>query len=520
MLDLLVQGAPLFFTFETILLTAMGIVAGLMIGVLPGLGPLMGIVLMLPVAFHLPPISAMGMLIAIYVGGSAGGSISAILLRIPGTPLAAATLFDGYPMAQKGRSQDAIGLSISASALGGLVGGMVLLFFSPLLAKFALRFAPPEYAAMALLGLMTIAIVSDGSAIKGMLAGALGLALASIGTDEFTQAYRFTFGNFNLSSGPHLVAVVVGLFALSELFFQIERGGFLEHPKIQKLKVSFRGIRLALSHKINLVRSALIGTFLGAIPGAGGDVSAFISYAVAKRAAGPDAGFGTGAEGGVVATEAANNGCCGGALIPTLSLGIPGDASTAVLLGALYLLGFFPGPELFRYNPDIAGGIFIAYIMGNIALLVLGIVLVPFFGSVLKLQKAWLLPGVLLLSTIGTFALQNSVFDLWVMFTFGVIGYLLRKSSYPLAPILIGMILGPILENNFRRALLISRDGPMIFVERPISAIILSIVTIMLLYVIYDTIRSAKSKNKAQKAKDHMQAAVETYKKRHPHTSD
>ena len=222
----------------------------------------------------------------------------------------------------------------------------------------------------------------------------------------------------------------------------------------------------------------------------------------------------------MVATEAANNGCCGGALIPTLSLGIPGDASTAVLLGALYLLGFFPGPELFRYNPDIAGGIFIAYIMGNIALLVLGIVLVPFFGSVLKLQKAWLLPGVLLLSTIGTFSLQNSVFDLWVMFTFGVIGYLLRKSSYPLAPILIGMILGPILENNFRRALLISRDGPMIFVERPISAVILSIVTIMLLYVIYDTIRSAKSKNKAQKANDHMQTAVETYKESHPQTSD
>nr|WP_319390018.1 tripartite tricarboxylate transporter permease [uncultured Cohaesibacter sp.] len=512
MLDLLVHGAPLFFTLESMALTILGIVAGLMIGVLPGLGPLMGIVLMLPVAFHLPPISAMGMLIAIYVGGSAGGSISAILLRIPGTPLAAATLFDGYPMAQKGRSQDAIGMSISASSLGGLIGGMVLLFFSPLLAKFALRFAPPEYAAMALLGLMTIAIVSEGSAIKGMIAGAFGLALASIGTDEFTQAYRFTFGNFNLTSGPHLVAVVVGLFALSELFFQIERGGFLDHPQIQRLRVSFRGVRLTLNHKLNLIRSALIGTFLGAIPGAGGDVSAFISYAVAKRVAGPDAGFGEGAEGGVVATEAANNGCCGGALIPTLSLGIPGDASTAVLLGALYLLGFFPGPELFRYHPDIAGGIFIAYLMGNIALLVLGIVLVPFFGSVLKLQKAWLLPGVLLLSTIGTYALQNSIFDLWVMFTFGVIGYGLRKAHYPLAPILIGMILGPILENNFRRALLISRDGPMIFLERPIAATILTVVAVMMVYVVFDTVRSGLKKREAEKHKTHLDETIETYK--------
>ena len=341
------------------------------------------------------------------------------------------------------------------------------------------------------------------------------LALASIGTDEFTQAYRFTFGNFNLTSGPHLVAVVVGLFALSELFVQIERGGFLEHPQIQKLRVSFRGIRLTLGHKLNLIRSALIGTFLGAIPGAGGDVSAFISYAVAKRVAGPDAGFGEGAEGGVIATEAANNGCCGGALIPTLSLGIPGDASTAVLLGALYLLGFFPGPELFRYHPDIAGGIFIAYLMGNLALLVLGIVLVPFFGSVLKLQKAWLLPGVLLLSTIGTFALQNSVFDLWVMFTFGVIGYVLRKARYPLAPILIGMILGPILENNFRRALLISRDGPMIFIERPIAAVILSIVAIMLVYVVYDTIRSSRRKHQADHNQQNLEQSVKDFKESH-----
>jgi putative tricarboxylic transport membrane protein len=492
MFQLLSEGAPLFFTFEAILLTIVGVIAGLLIGVLPGLGPLMGIVLMLPVAFHLPPIPAMAMLIAIQVGGSAGGSISAILLRIPGTPLAAATLFDGYPLAQKGRSQDAIGLSITASSLGGLIGGMVLIFFSPILAAFALNFAPPEYAAMAVLGLLTIAIVSEGSAIKGLIAGGFGLILATIGTDEFTNAYRFTFGNFNLTSGPHIVAVVVGLFALSELFCQIESGDFLKRPVIQKLTISFRALRLIAKHKVNVVRSALIGTFLGAIPGAGGDVSAFISYAVAKRMSKPEEGYGEGAEGGVVATEAANNGCCGGALIPTLSLGIPGDASTAVLLGALFLLGFFPGPELFRYNPDIAGGIFLAYLFGNVVLLVAGIVLVPFFGAVLKVPKAWLLPAVLLLSMMGTYSLQNSIFDLWVMFFFGAVGYLLRKGNYPLAPIIIGMILGPVLENNLRRSLLISQDGLMIFVERPISATILAIVAIMLAYVVYTTVRPAK----------------------------
>ena len=502
MLDLLIQGAPLFFTWQAVLLTAAGIVAGLFIGVLPGLGPLMGIVLMLPVAFHLPPIPAMGMLIAIYVGGSAGGSISAILLRIPGTPLAAATLFDGYPMAQKGRSQDAIGLSIIASSLGGLLAGCVLLFFSPLLAAFALRFGPPEYAAMALFGLLTIAIVSEGSTIKGMVTGAFGLAIATMGTDEFTNAYRFTFGNFNLTSGPHIVPVVVGLFALSEVFVQIEGGDLTASPKIQRLRVSFRALRLILAHKVNLVRSAMIGTFMGAIPGAGGDVSAFVSYAVARRLAGPDEGYGEGAEGGVVATEAANNGCCGGALIPSLSLGIPGDASTAVLLAALFLLGFFPGPELFQYNADIAGGIFIAYLIGNVVLLIAGIVLVPFFGSVLKLPKAWLLPAVILLSTMGTYALQNSVFDLWVMLVFGAVGYLLRRANYPLAPIIIGMILGPVLENNLRRSLLISRDGLQIFIDRPISATILGMTGVLLAYVVITLIRGAPKAAKEEESSD------------------
>jgi putative tricarboxylic transport membrane protein len=451
----------------------------------------MGIVLLLPVAFHLPPIAAMGMLIAIYVGGSAGGSVSAILLRIPGTPLAAATLFDGYPMAQKGRAQDAVGLAITASAAGGLIGGLVLIFFSPMLAKFALRFAPPEYFAMALLGVLTISLVSEGSALKGLLVGGLGLFLATIGTDEFTNAYRFTFGNFNLSSGPHIVAVVVGLFALSEVFFQIEAGGLLTRPNVQQLRVSFRSMRLLMSHKLNLLRSSLIGTFFGAIPGAGGDVSAFISYATAKRFSRPEERYGEGAEGGVVATEAANNGCCGGALIPTLSLGIPGDASTAVLMGALVLLGFFPGPDLFRDHPDIAGGIFVAYLMGNVILLALGTLLAPVFGRVLKVPKAWLLPAVLLLSTLGTYSLQNSLFDLWVMLVFGVVGYVLRRANFPLAPLIIGMILGSVMEANFRRALLLSHDGMWIFVQRPIAAAIIVIDVMLLVSIVWSTIRAS-----------------------------
>lgn len=492
MFDLLREGLPLFFNLQAVALTVLGIVGGLLIGVLPGLGPLMGIVLLLPFAFHLPAIPAMGMLIAIYIGGSAGGSISAILLRIPGTPLAAATLLDGFPMAQKGRAQDAVGLAMTASALGGLVAGLVLVFLSPLLANFALRFAPPEYFTMAVLGVLTIALVSEGSALKGLLSGGLGLFLSMIGTDEFTNAYRFTFDDFRLSSGPHLVAVVVGLFALSEIFFQIEAGGYLDRPNVQRLRVSFIGLILLFRHKVNLLRSSLIGTFFGAIPGAGGDVSAFISYAAAKKLARPEEKYGEGAEGGVVATESANNGCCGGALIPTLSLGIPGDASTAVLMGALILLGFFPGPDLFRDHPDIAGGIFIAYMMANIILLILGTLLAPVFGSVLKVPKALLLPAVLLLSTLGTYSLQNSTFDLWVMLVFGVIGYVLRRARYPLAPLIIGMILGSVMESNLRRSLLISQDGLMIFAERPIAAAILAIDATLLLLIVYSTFMSSR----------------------------
>lgn len=479
--ELITSGAGLFLTPEAIALTALGCLAGLIIGVLPGLGPLMGIILMLPVAFYLPPVPAMGMLVAIFVGGSCGGAVTAILLRIPGTPIAAATLLDGHPMATGGRAGDAIGLAVSASAMGGVFGGLILLVFSPLLAAAALRFAPPEYFALALLGLLSIAVVSRESTIKGLLTGGLGLMIATMGTDSFSQAYRFTFDNYNLLNGFHIVAVVVGLFALSEMFMQIQAGGLSAKPDVQNVRVSFASARMALRHGVNLLRSSTIGTFFGALPGAGGVIASFTSYAVAKARARPEENYGHGAEGGVVATEAANNACCGGTLIPTLSLGIPGDASSAVLMGALFLLGFFPGPELFEQNADVAGGIIFAYLAANVFLLFLGILLTPVFVSVLKVRKQFLVPLVLLLSAVGVYALQSSTFDLWVMLGFGILGYALRRFDYPLAPIVIGMILGPIAEASYRRSLLISDTGHWIFFERPISAVILALCVVLVL---------------------------------------
>lgn len=475
LVDAIFSGYSLFMTPMAIGLTFLGVLIGLVVGALPGLGPLMGIILLLPVAIGLPPVAAMGFLIAIFVGGSCGGSISAILLRIPGTPLAAATLFDGYPMAKKGRASDAIGIAISASALGGLFGGVVLILLAPALAQFASNFAPPEYAALAVTGLIAIAVISEGSLLKGLITGCFGLLLATIGTDEFSTGYRFTFDTHHMLNGFHIVAVVVGLFAISEMAYQAMGNDLLKKPKIDIARPGFGSVLLTLKHWKNLLRSSTIGAFFGTLPGAGGVISSFTSYAVAKAASKPEEKYGEGAEGGVVATESANNATVGGTLVPSLALGIPGDASSAVLIGALLILGYFPGPTLFEQQPEIVGGIFLVYLASNVFLLVAGILATPLFVYVLRVPKSYLIPIVLLLCSIGTFALQASVFDLMVMLGFGLVGILFRAGGYPLSPIVIGIILGPLLENNLRRSLLISQDGYWIFFDRPVSAILIGI---------------------------------------------
>lgn len=479
--ETLIAGFHLFLTPLAIGLTFAGVLIGLLIGAMPGLGPLMGIILLLPVAIGLPPVAAMGFLIAIFVGGSCGGSISAILLRIPGTPLAAATLFDGYPMAQQGRASDAIGIAVTASAIGGLIGGVVLIFASPVLARFASGFAPPEYAMLAITGLFAIAIISGGSLIKGLLAGCFGLLLATIGTDAFSTGYRFTFGSHNMLNGFHIVAVVVGLFAISEMAHQMTGRDLLKTPDVKVVRPGFSSVLITLRHGVNLIRSSIIGVFFGALPGAGGVISSFTSYAVAKAAAKPEEKYGEGAEGGIVATESANNATVGGTLVPSLALGIPGDASSAMLLGALLILGFVPGPILFEQEPEFVGGIFLVYMASNVFLLIAGILATPLFVYVLRIPKLYLIPVILILCTIGTFALQASVFDLMVMFAFGLIGILFRAANIPLAPVVIGMILGPILENNLRRALLISREGYWIFLDRPVSAVLVGVNVLLIL---------------------------------------
>lgn len=482
MYGLLSGGLETFVGLQEIVLTGVGVFTGVIIGVLPGVGPLLGVILFTPIIIHLSPVAGLGLLIGVYVGGSCGGAISAILLRIPGTPIAAATLLDGYPMARKGKAPEAVGIAITASSMGGLVGGVALIFVSPLLAKVALKFGPPEYFALTLTGMIAMAVVARESTLKGLLSACFGLIIASIGTDPFTGYDRFTFGYGNLMGGIRLVALLVGLFAVSEMFLQIERGGLNIKPNITIFLAPFSTALTVISNIGNLIRSSFIGTFIGSLPGTGGVASSFISYAVAKAGSKEPEKFGTGKAEGIIASEAANNACCGGALIPTLALAIPGDPITAVLLGALMLIGFLPGPELFRQHPHVVGGLFLAYLTANLFLFFLGLLFTPVFVSILKLRKNRLIPMILLLSIVGTFSVQASLFDVWSMWFFGFVGYVLRKGGFPLAPLVIARVLGPILEPAFRRSLILSGGSFSIFLARPIALIILVMNAILLIW--------------------------------------
>ncbi|WP_226783308.1 tripartite tricarboxylate transporter permease [Oceaniglobus trochenteri] len=478
-------GFDVFASWGAVLAVAVGTALGLVIGVLPGLGPLMGIVLLLPIAFQLPPIVGMGLLISIYVGGACGGAISAILVRIPGTPMAAATLLDGYPMARAGRAHTAMSIAVSASAVGGLIGGVILVFLAPALAQFALRFGPAEYFALTVVGLITIALVGGENKINGLISGVIGLLLATVGYDQFVSEPRFTGGSIYLLNGFNVVALVVGLFAISEVIFQVMGGELSAKPKIPASRPSFSSSLIALKYPMNLFRSSSIGAGLGALPGTGGPIASFSAYAITRSLSKNPERFGTGVEDGIVSTESANNAAVGGALVPTLALGVPGDPVVAVLMGALVILGFFPGPSLFEHNQEFVGGIFYSYIASNFMLFFLGIVMTPIFVACIRLRKVTLLPLIVLLCMLGVYSLESSIFDLWVMLVFGGVGFGLRAAGFPLAPLIVGFILGPILESNFRRALVISGDDYWIFVESTLAFSLLSVAALAFILVIF-----------------------------------
>jgi len=445
-----------------------GITAGIIVGALPGLTATMGCALLIPFTFGLPPIQGLLMLLGIFCGGIYGGSISGILIRTPGTPSAAATLLDGYPLSQKGMAGKAIGISTIASFVGGTTGAVVMTFLSPQIAKIGLKFGPPEFFALAIFGLGMIITISGRSLLKGIIAAVFGLLITVIGFDPLSGVPRFTFGSQDLLGGVTFIPALIGLFGYAQVFRNIEKITILPPVKsrVENILPKMAEIRSTLT---TMIKSGLMGTFIGSIPGTGCDVAAFVTYGEAKRSSKHPERFGTGVLEGVAAPEAGNNGATGGAMIPMLTLGVPGDAVTAVLLGALTIHGLQPGPMLFKDHLDVIYPIFAGMILAQFILLIVGLAGARVFARLINIDRRILTPVIFFLCVVGSYSMRFSFFDV-LSLIIGMIAYFMEYYEYPVSPILLALILGPMAEQNLRRSLIISHGDPTVFFTRPISA--------------------------------------------------
>jgi putative tricarboxylic transport membrane protein len=468
----------------TFLHMVFGVILGIIIGALPGMTASMGIILLLPLTYHLEPATALVMLAGMYCGSMYGGSISAILINTPGTPSAAATVLDGHPLAQQGKAAKAIGMAAIASFTGGLLSVICLILLSPQLARVALRFQPPDYFMLAIFGLTIMASTSGGNMVKGLISGITGLLIASVGIDGVMGTMRFTFGIPSLSGGFAVVPVLIGLFAVPEVLWKIAHKGEQGNVMEQKLK----GILPSLPELKSVIPAILIGSaigiFIGIVPGTGGAIACFLAYNEVRRWSKNKEKFGKGALEGIAAAESSNNGTTGGALVPMLSLGVPGDVVTAVMLGALMLIGVRPGPLLFTESPIVVYTLFGGLLLAQFVMLISGLLLAKISPKILGIPNNILMPIVMVLCVVGAFTLNNNLFDVLVAMIFGIIGYVMRKHGYPAAPMVLGVVLGPMAEGNLNRALLISQNNWATFIQSPISLafLILSIASVGLAY--------------------------------------
>jgi putative tricarboxylic transport membrane protein len=466
------------FEWHNLLFLLIGTAAGIVIGAIPGLTASMLIALTLPLTFHMEPVSAVTLLIGEYVGGISGGLITAILLRMPGTPASIVTTFDGYPMAQNGLPERALALGIMASVFGGILSWGFLAGFSPALAKFALQFGPWEYFALVVMALFMLAVLSQGSLTKGLLAAALGMAFALPGIDNSIGQARLTFGSSALLTGFGLLPVLIGAFAISQILRDVA-----DRNRADQIRIPDRRLPISLSDFRfipNLLRSSLIGTWVGLLPGIGGNIAALVSYTTSKQLSNTPEKFGTGHEPGVVAGECANNAAIGGALIPLITMGIPGSVTEAILIGALTIHNLQPGPLLFQNAPEIAYGIIAAYLVANVVMLLMMWGAVSYIAQLVRLPKSGLLATILVFCVTGSYALNSNFVDVWVMLAFGVIGVGLEYARVPLGPFVIGFVLSPIAEEQLRSALMMSDGHVADILSRPYALLflILAILTI------------------------------------------
>jgi putative tricarboxylic transport membrane protein len=469
----LLTGFSVILTPQNLYLCLVGSLVGTLVGVLPGLGPLAALALLLPVTFTLPPVGGMVMLCSIFYGAMYGGSTTSVLLNIPGEAASVVTCLDGHPLARQGRAGAALGIAAMGSFIAGTIGVVVMTFFAPLIAAIAIRFGPPENFGLMVLGLVCTLFMISGSAVKGVQMMALGFLAAAVGIDVVNGKERFTFGSINLSGGIDLLSVVIGLFGLTEVFFNVEKQlrGTVLAQRIRGLWPSAADWRAAWRP---MLRGSGLGFLLGLVPGGGPVTASFMSYALERRISEHPERFGHGAIEGVAGPESANNAAVAGSIIPVLSLGIPGNPVTALLLGALIIQGIQPGPLFMTQRPDLFWGIVASMYVGNVFLLLLNLPLVGLWAQLLRIPYKVLFPVVLLLCVVGSYSANRNVFDLWVMLAFGVGGYVLRKLEYDLAPFVIAFVLAPLLEQSLRQALVMSPDGAMILFQRPVTALLLA----------------------------------------------
>jgi putative tricarboxylic transport membrane protein len=467
------------------LLIFVGMLTGLAVGILPGIGGPMVIALFIPLTFSLNPTSAILLMVVLYVTAVYGGSITAILFKIPGEGPAIVTTFDGYELTKKGQAGLALSTALFSSCLGGLFGTIVLIFLAPWLSSVALNFGDPEYFAMALLGLSVASGIGGGSTLKNILSALTGLFLATWGLDPIAGEHRFTFGSAKLLMGITFVPAAIGLFALGEVIETVETSLRSESDPEQaqtKVKIGLPPFLETWRMKFLYLRSAIIGTFVGILPGVGAVTASFFGYSEAVRWSKYPEKFGTGIVDGVAAPETANNAACAGAMVPLLTMGIPGSANTAVMIGAFMIHGIRPGPLLIYQQAEMMNAIFAAMLLSNLLLILAAIIGIKLLVKILEVSYSKVGPAIVLFSIIGSYAIRNSVVDVWVMFGFGIMSYFMRKYRFGLAPMILGMILGPLLETSLHRGMIIADYNFYNFLARPITAPLLAVAVLSFIY--------------------------------------
>ncbi|AJY51815.1 tripartite tricarboxylate transporter permease [Halomonas sp. KO116] len=480
-------------------LIVIGVLFGIVGGSIPGFTVTMAILVVFPFTFAMDPVSGVSLMVGVFVGGYSGGIVSGVMLGIPGTPSSITTVYDGYPMAQKGEPGRALGIGVASSFLGTLISVAVLVFFGPLIASFSMNFRPWEITALIVFALTLVAGLSSGALLKGLMAAALGLLITTVGYDRNSNL-RFDFGLPAMGSGFEILPVMIGIFAFSQLLGNIEK---LKDEKSETRKIDTNVtipygqiLKDMAGQKLNTLRSSLIGSLVGALPGTGGTVANFLSYDQAKKFSKHPEKFGTGTPSGIVASEASNSAVAGGAFVPTLALGIPGDLPMAIMMGVLILHGITPGPMMFEQNPVLVGAIYASLLIGAVVMVLCNLLLVRWFAKISLIPQQILVPVVLMLCAIGAYALNNNLFDIWVLFIFGIIGYLLWKAEVPLTPLILGVVLGDNLERQLFRALELNESW-MTFLTRPLSALFLALAVASILFSLYQDRKIQRLKNAA-----------------------